>query len=125
MSFPQASRFSIKSQIVCGLGNFFFSHTCAQAINIVTLGSGTGYGGFFLGPFTGPINGSAGSAGSPENLPPALPPGAAYAPGPNKADAPVAAAAPAPGTPSRWSLNPIPSVCFYFQLSMLNAVPPL
>ena len=44
-----------------------------QVVNIVTLGNGTGYGGFYLQPFTGPINGSAGSLASPAHLPPALP----------------------------------------------------
>ena len=70
--------------------------THKQVVNIVTLGSGTGYGGFFLQPFTGPINGSAGSLAAPANLPPALP---ELAPVPAPTAAPVAPEVPvsAPG----------------------------
>ena len=65
-------------------------YALAQVVNIITLGSGTGSGGFFPEGLTGVINGTAGSGAAASLLPPALPPAA-------PAPAPVASA-PAPST---------------------------
>ncbi len=54
-----------------------------QIVNIVTLGSGTGSGGFFPDGLVGVINGTAGSLAAASNLPPPLPAAApALAPSP-------------------------------------------
>ena len=58
------------------LGNFHLAYpgcqNSVQIVNIVTLGSGTGSGGFFPNGLVGVINGTAGSVAAPSNLPPAL-----------------------------------------------------